>query len=286
MFAQEGEHHIEVDERFGALGQLLHQDVELLALFGEGLRQVLDAFGVGADTLADAEQVGSGNLHVASFGARIAVPSHSIQRVDLEEMTEDSFVNQRLALAHLEAHRVDKHAVVHRARGIAREEEVIQRLQQVALVVLAVPLGVLVAFDEHRRQLIGRQVHQLLTQVVVAVVHVAALLHQVFPDFFIFQQFLQDILHVVHLGPLLQHTAEVVVFSVDDRLVQDIAIEGVGGVERGHAFNLHTRAVQQHGTQTARFRGHVDIAGFYSIIVHIIINHYHTATSPHRGMSR
>ena len=125
VLAQEGEHHVEVDERLGLHGQFLNHDVEALTLAGEGLRQILDALAVGADALANAQSVGAGNLHVAALGAGIGVPRHSVEGVHAKEMAEYRLIDERLAFAHLKAHRVDEHAVIHRARCVASEEQVI-----------------------------------------------------------------------------------------------------------------------------------------------------------------
>ena len=65
----------------------------------------------------------------------------------------------------------------------------------------------------------------------------------------ILEQFLKDVLHIVNLCPALKHTAEIAVLLVDNRLIQDVAIESGIGIEWRHAFNLHTRAMKQHGPE-------------------------------------
>ena len=135
-----------------------------------------------------------------------------------------------------------------------------------------VPLRVFVTLNQDSRQPVGRQVHQLLAQVVVAVVHIAALLHEVPSNLRVLQQLLQDVLHIVHLGPSLQHTAEIVVLRIDYGLVEDVAVQGVGGVERRHALNLHAGAVQQHRTQAACLRGHIYLTWVDILVTHNILH--------------
>ena len=114
-----------MDERFGLLGQFLHQDMEVFALPGKGLSQIFYALGVGADAFAHAQQVGRGDVHVAAFGAGMVVPGSGIEQFGTEEMAEDGLIDECFALSHLETHGVDEHTVVDSGRGIAREEQVV-----------------------------------------------------------------------------------------------------------------------------------------------------------------
>ena len=271
--AEEGEDHVEVDEALGALRQFLDQDVHRLARLrapGSELRaQVFDAFGVGADALADAEEVGRGDLHVAAFGACVAVPLHGVEGVDVEEVAEDGLVDEGFALAHLETHGVDEDAVVDGGGGVAGEEEVVERFEEVALVGDAVPVGLFVALDEGACQLVAGEVHQFGGQAIVAVVHVAALFDQVAAHVGLVEQAGEDVLDVVDLSPTLEDAAEVVVFGVDEGFVEDVAIEGVSGVEGGHAFDFGPRSVQQHGAQPAGLGGDVHRAWGDVLFSHI-----------------
>ena len=259
-------------EALRALRQLLHQYVEALALLGHGLRQVLDTLGVGPYPLPYAQQVWAGNLHVAALGPCVAVPRHGVQRVDLEEVLEDGFVDERLALAHLEAHRVDEHTVVDGAARVAGEEEVVEGLEQVAVVRCAVPFGVFKTLDEHPGQVVRRHIHQLLAEVVVAVVHVAALFYEVATYITVFQQFFKHIFYIIDVRPLLQHTAEGGIFLVHYRFVQDIAVQRMRCIQGSHAFNLHAGTVQQHSTQPTSLRRHIHPARFQSVSFHIVLS--------------
>ena len=88
----------------------------------------------------------------------------------------------------------------------------------------------------------------------------------------VLEEFFEDILDIVDVGPLLQHTAEIGIFRVDDRLVEDVAVESVGGVERSHTFNLHAGTMQQHSAQAARLGSHIHSTGGYIFIIVIHIN--------------
>ena len=240
-------------------------------VFGEGFGQVADTLGVGADALSDAEEVGGGNLHVAAFGAGLRVVGLRVEEFHLEEVLEDGLVDEGLALAHLEAHRVDEYAVVDRRGGVAGEEEVVERLQQVAVVgILGVPAGVLVALDEDGSELLGVEVEELRHQLRAAV-HAAALAHEVLADGGLLEEALEDILHIVDVGPFVEHTAEIVVFAVHDGLVEDVAVERFGGVEGRHAFDFGSRTVEKDGAEASGLRGDVDVAGgdIFIIVIHI-----------------
>ena len=149
VLGQKGENHVEMDKRVGVHGQFLHQYAEMLALAGKGLRQIVDALGIGADALADAQKVARADVHIAALGAGQGIPGGGIEHLHLEKVAEDGVVEQRLAFAHLKTHGVDEHTVVDGRRGVAREKQVVQGLQQVAVVGKTVPLVLLIAFYEH-----------------------------------------------------------------------------------------------------------------------------------------
>ena len=150
---------------------------------------------------------------------------------------------------------------------VAREQQVVERLQQVAVVVDALPLRVLIALDEHPGQLAVAHAHELLGQSVVgaarqldgpvAVVE-HALVDQVGLDLLVLQQLFEDVLDVVDLCPLLQHPAEAPVLYVDVHAVENVAVEGVGTVHGRHALNLDAWAVQQHGPQPSGLGRDID----------------------------
>ena len=158
MATEKGEHHVKVYERLRFVGQFLHQYMKGLSLTCEGLCQVLYSLGVGTYALAYTQQVGRCYLHVAPFGARLAVPPLSTQRVYTEEMSEDALIEVCLAFAHLKTHTVDEHTVIECRRGIACEEQVVKRVQQIAVIALSVPFWVFKTLYKHLGQSGGRQV--------------------------------------------------------------------------------------------------------------------------------
>ena len=125
---QEGMHHVQMDERIGVMWQFLSQDAEIVTLSGKFLSQVDDTFGIGADALTDAKQVGSGHLHITALCTGTTQLLLGADGVGMEYLIEDGSENQRLSLANRKGHRVDKHLVVERRGGITREEEVVERL--------------------------------------------------------------------------------------------------------------------------------------------------------------
>ena len=259
-----------MDERVGVSGHLLHENIEVVALAGEGLREVFYAFGIGAYAFTDAEQVGRGNVDVTSLGACHGVPCGGVEHLRLEEMAENGIVDECLALTHLETHRVDEHTVVDGRGGVACEEEVVEGLQQVAVVGEPVPLLLLIALDEDACQGLAVEFHQVFGQSVVhllllrgAPVVAQTLGNQILTDVVVVEQLFKDVAHVIDIAPTLQHPAEEVVLLVDSRTVEDVAVECLGGVEGRHALYLNAGPSEQYRPQAACLRAHIDIAWVY-----------------------
>ena len=234
VLTEEGEHHVEMDERIGLLRQFLHQDIEVVALLGKCLCHILNTFRIGAYALTHAQQVGRGNVHITALSTCMVVPCGGIEQFHAKEMAEDSLIDERLALTHLETHRVDEHPVVDCRRRIAREQQVVEGLEQVTVVRESVPLFFLVALNQHACQLLTVELHEMVKQPIDhllllrgAAVVPQALNHQMLTHFLVLEHLLQDVAHIVDIRPTLQHPTEQAILTVDRGLVHDIAVESV-----------------------------------------------------------
>ena len=70
-------------------------------------------------------------------------------------------------------------------------------------------------------------------------------------DIVIVHQVGKYILNIVNLRPLLKHPAESIILFVYNMLAENIAIQGIRSVIRGHPLYLYTWTVKQYSIQTA-----------------------------------
>ena len=96
-----------------------------------------------------------------------------------------------------------------------------------------------------------------------------ALVDEISPHGWVAQEFRQDVFHVVDFRPVFKYAAEIGILCINGGFVENIAIEGMGCIQRRHALYLYTRPPKQHGVQVSGFRGHSDLA--WLRIVHIQI---------------
>ena len=204
----------------------------MFALLGKCLGQIFYTLRIRSYALTYAQQIRRGNMNIATLRACMVIPRCGIKQFHTEEMTEDSLIDQCLTLTHLKAHRVDEHTVVDRRRGISGKEQVVERLQQIAVIGKAIPLLFLHTFDQDARQLLTVQLHQMLKHAIDhllllrrAPVVAQTLDDQMLTHSHVVKQFAQYVSHIIDIRPPLQHPAEQSVFAVDSRFVHDVAIE-------------------------------------------------------------
>jgi hypothetical protein len=70
--------------------------------------------------------------------------------------------------------------------------------------------------------------------------------HKTLADVVVLKKNTQDVLHIVYIGPFLQHATEKAVLNIDGGLVENIAEQGLGGVVGSHAFHLNSWTTEQN----------------------------------------
>ena len=129
-------------------------------------------------------------------------------------------------------------------------------------------MGVLIAFNQDFGQFDTVHPHQLFCQTVIGrtrkldgtvTIIEHTLCDQVFAYLFILQQFLENVLHVIHLCPFFKYTAETAILYVNVHLVEYVAVERMSAVHGSHALYLNTWTVEQYGSQPSCFAGDVDL---------------------------
>ena len=97
------------------------------------------------------------------------------------------------------------------------------------------------------------QFHQVVKQSVVhllllgdATVMSQTLTHQPATDVLISQEHFQYLFYIIDIRPALKNAAEQTILRVYSRFVENIAIEGLGGIERSHALYLNAGPSEQH----------------------------------------